>query len=786
LGYLKIEDSINRQMRDSFSWRQVWAGFVLSCTGVYSTTSATPTPSGEQIYRKQCAECHGDKGQGVKGEYKEPLSGDWSLHKLTNYISKNMPDEKPKLCIGENANQVAKYIFDAFYSPAARAHITLTRLTNRQYRESVADIFRTASGEPKNREPGLKASYFDSKGMDKKDSLKHKRVDPRIDFEFGADSPIEGIKAEQFSIAWEGSLRTRETGFHEFRVTTPNGARLYVNVNLKEGDKNYRDDASKESQHPLIDAWVSSGNKIRTETARLFLLGGRDYPIRLDYFKYKEKTGSIRLEWLPPRGAWTVPGDHDFSPHMPGRHLIVQTPFPPDDRSLGYERGSDISREWLEATTLAAVEVANQVDQSLGALTGARAKDADKVKRLKHFSKSVLERAFRRPLSMEENKRYLEARFAEVESPEIAVKRVVMLALKSPHFLYPDLPIKEKDAHGIAARLALGLWDSIPDEQLRKAANQGKPSTRTEVEAQARRMLQDRRTRSKVQGFFRHWLDMDSERDLMKDSKIYPDFGKESIAGLRHSLNLFIDEIVWSHSSDYRQLLLARHLPLNGTLAKLYGKEVDAEGFQRIEFDSEQRAGLITHPYLLSSFAYPNNSSPIHRGVFLSRQMLGRALKPPPEAVSFKDHELDPDLSMREKVTMVTSDKSCMNCHGTINSLGFSLEHYDALGRWRKIENKKPINATSDYETEDGKKIRLQGARSLAEFAVNNERAQKAFVRQLFQYMVKQPVDAYGEKALEDLHRHFKKTQFNIKSLIVEILCVSSMQGTGKSLNENT
>ena len=135
---------------------------------------------------------------------------------------------------------------------------------------------------------------------------------------------------------------------------------------------------------------------------------------------------------------------------------------------------------------------------------------------------------------------------------------------------------------------------------------------------------------------------------------------------------------------------------------------------------------------------------------------------------------------MREKVTLVTKDTACMGCHDTINSLGFNLEHYDALGRWRNKENEKPVNATSEYETAEGKKIRLQGARDLAEFAVRNEDAQKAFVRRFFHYLVKQPVDAYGKDALEKLHRHFKKSQFNVKHLLIEILWVSSIQGIEK------
>ena len=141
--------------------------------------------SGKLIFEKLCAECHGAKGEGVRDKHKDPLVGDWSVEKLARYVTKNMPDDKPKLCQGEDATRVARYVHDAFYSLEARnkgSRATLTRLTNRQYRESVADLFRKRSNEPKRREPGLKASYFDSKGMNKKDALKHERVDQRIDF----------------------------------------------------------------------------------------------------------------------------------------------------------------------------------------------------------------------------------------------------------------------------------------------------------------------------------------------------------------------------------------------------------------------------------------------------------------------------------------------------------------------------------------------------------------------------------------------------------------------------
>ena len=149
-----------------------------------------PSPTGEQIYSKQCVDCHGAKGEGVKGEREEPLVGDWSLEKLTKYVTKNMPEDKPKLCEGEDARRVAKFVFDAFYSLEAQlrnnpARVATSRLTTRQFRESVADLFiREPASKPAS-EPGLKGFYFVSKGMNKKDGLKKTQVDERIDFDFG-------------------------------------------------------------------------------------------------------------------------------------------------------------------------------------------------------------------------------------------------------------------------------------------------------------------------------------------------------------------------------------------------------------------------------------------------------------------------------------------------------------------------------------------------------------------------------------------------------------------------
>ncbi len=250
------------------------------------------------------------------------------------------------------------------------------------------------------------------------------------------------------------------------------------------------------------------------------------------------------------------------------------------------------------------------------------------------------------------------------------------------------------------------------------------------------------------------------------------------LADLRTSLNLVLDQVVWSDKSDYRELLSADYLMLNKRLAGFYGKGAAGEEFERVAFDPKQRAGVVTHPYLLAAFAYSRQSSPIHRGVFLTRNIVGISLKEPPMAVTFEDSHFNPKLTMREKITEMTRANSCMACHSVINPLGFSLENYDAIGRWRTQDNQKPVNAVSDFATDEGKTLRITGPRDIVKYAAETPGGHRAFIRHLFHHTVKQPVPAFGGDALEKLRQSFEASGFNIQKLIGEMAVMAAMQGT--------
>lgn len=734
-------------------------------------SAKTQTVAGEQIYRRQCIQCHGENGEGVKGKYDEALTGDWSVPRLAKLIAKTMPDDKPGTCTGADAQAVARYIHEAFYSPEAQARnkpprIELARLTNRQFEHSVADLFKGLALEQQNAAPaserGLTGTYYNARNF-RGDKKVFARTDATVSFDFGVNTPDDAKFAkEEFAAQWTGSVWAEETGEYEFILKTENGARLWVN------------DAEK----TLIDGWVSSGQIVQ-HRATLRLLGGRAYPIRVDWFKFKDKRASVELRWRPPHGVAQVIPRSQLLPQRATPTFVITTPFPPDDSSAGYVRGVAVSKEWDEAATQAAIEVANKTLAQLDTLLRSTPNAPDRAQKAREFCGQFVERAFRRPLTAEERRIYVEAPFAVPGPLEMALKRAVLRALKSPHFLYPTLPGTDAADHAVAARLALALWDSLPDAPLLQAAAAGQLRTREQVLQQAERMVKDPRAHAKLRDFFHHWLELDKAEAAAKDPKIFPEFNAELAFDLRASLHRFLDHVVWETSGDYRQLLLADYLFLNERLAPLYGATTPARGGEFAKVTAEApRAGVVTHPYLLTAFAYADNTSPIHRGVFLARHIAGRALKPPPNAVQFKDKEFKPGLTMREKVTHLTSAADCMSCHSIINPLGFALENFDALGRYRTQEQGRPLDTASDYLTLDGKTVRLASARDVARHAAENPSAQRQFVEQLFQHVAKQPARAFGRETAHALWQGFAQADCNVPRLLAEIAATAALRDT--------
>jgi mono/diheme cytochrome c family protein len=761
-----------------FSPRRVFGALVLllSITAEYfpQVTVADEPSTGHEIYVIQCARCHGGRGEGTEDFHPEPLLGDRSVAQLAALIAETMPQDTDEKCSPEDAAKVAAYIYGEFYSPEAQvrnkpARVELSRLTVRQYQNAVADLvgsFRRASqwGE----ERGLRAQYNPSRNF-RRDSKRIERVDPEINFDWGVESPQpDKLDANEFSVRWQGTVLAPDTGEYEFVVHSEHATRLWVN----------------DQDEPLIDAYVRATTD-REFRASIHLLGGRAYPLKLEFSKAKQGVNDkdkkkdkpkpvkayISLQWKRPHHTEEVVPARNLSVKRGPEVFVLQTAFPPDDRSVGYERGTSVSKAWDEATTEAAIETANYVASRLDDLADADPDNAEHEPRLREFCGKFVERALRRPLTDDGRKVYIDAQFAEAANLETAVKRVVLLALKSPRFLYRDLTDESDDSFATAARLSFGLWDTIPDEPLRRAAAENRLETRDQVVEQLQRMLSDMRSRAKLREFLLDWLKVSQTPELAKDHKAFPEFTAEVASDLRTSLELSVEELLDEEPADLRELLLTNSVYLNGRLARVYDVELPADApFQKVTFRPDERSGIVSHPFLLANFAYTGTSSPIHRGVFISRAILGRVLRPPPESVAPLAPDLHPDLTTRERVSLQTEAQECQSCHGLINPLGFALEHLDAIGRFRQMERGRPVEATGGYLTRGGDMAKFDGVRELAAFLADSEETHEAFVRQLFHHTVKQPIYAYGKNRLPELKQAFVENDFDIRTLLMEIL----------------
>ena len=715
--------------------------------------------TGEQIYRTKCASCHGVGGQGTKDHYRKPLAGNRSVPQLTQLIAETMPKDDPGTIAKPEAAKVAAYIHDAFYSQSAR--IEFSRLTIRQHQNAVADLIAGFRGAGKwDEKRGLRGEYFGNRHFGDRVL---ERLDPGVHFDFKTGSPDPKIKPEEFSIRWQGSVLAPETGDYEFIVRAENGLRLWVN-----------DDAK-----PLIDAGVRSGKEVEL-TGTIRLLGGRTYPIRLEFFKSKEakeKTASVALEWKPPYGVAGPIPPRNLTPNRFPETLVIQTAFPPDDRSLGWERGTTVSKAWDQAATDAALETAGYVTTHLRQLADVKDDAPDRKAKLQSFCQRFAERAFRRLLTDEQKQFFIDRFFEKGGDLNTAVKRVVLLTLLSPRFLYREADALP-DEYDTASRLSFALWDAPPDQELLDAAKGGQLSNREQVSRQAERLLTDERAHAKLREFFHLWLKIDPAPDVAKDAARFPGFDPAIVGDLRTSLDLFVDDVAWNGPSDFRQLLLSDELYLNGRLAKFYGADLPADApFQKVKLNPQQRAGILTHPYMMGAFAHTDSSSPILRGVFLVRGVLGVTLRPPPEAFIPLPESQHPDLTTRERVVLQTKPTSCMSCHGIINPLGFTLEHFDAVGRFRDQDNNRPIDSKGAYLTQSGETKQLAGARDLAVFLAGSEEVQTAFVEQLFRHLAKQSVRAYGPEAMKKLRESFVQNGYSIRKLTVEAAATAALTG---------
>jgi Protein of unknown function (DUF1592)/Protein of unknown function (DUF1588)/Protein of unknown function (DUF1587)/Protein of unknown function (DUF1595)/Protein of unknown function (DUF1585) len=390
-------------------------------------------------------------------------------------------------------------------------------------------------------------------------------------------------------------------------------------------------------------------------------------------------------------------------------------------------------------------------------------------------------RAYRRPLTDAQRTRLLDlyaAAKAEHGFSE-AIGLVVQALLQSPWFLYrvelgmPDpegADVVPLDDWELASRLSYLLWGSMPDDALFDAAAAGALSAPDELRAQAERMLEDPRAREAVASWGRQWLRLDDVDHLDRDPGLYPELDDELRISMKAETSAFIEHVVFDGEGDLGTLLTASYGFPDDRLAALYGVADPGSLLPtKAELPASERAGLLTQASILALTAKPDQSSPVQRGAFVRERLLCETLPEPPPGVDTTPPTVDPDLPTRQRYEQHASDPTCAACHRLIDPIGFGLEHYDAIGRFRTDDGGAPVDARGELLGLAGGDVAFEGAVELAGVLAGREELRRCFVEQWFTYAWGRAPAADDACTADELYASFDAAGQDVRALLVAL-----------------
>ncbi|HEX5084563.1 MAG TPA: DUF1592 domain-containing protein, partial [Blastocatellia bacterium] len=353
----------------------------------------------------------------------------------------------------------------------------------------------------------------------------------------------------------------------------------------------------------------------------------------------------------------------------------------------------------------------------------------------KRIMAALARRAFRRPVTDADLNPLLAfyERGRRERDFDYGVQSAIEAMLVSPDFLFRVERAPKTAAPGavyhlndfeLASRLSFFLWSSLPDDELLGLAEKGKLKNPLVLRQQTRRMLDDQRSQAFVSNFGGQWLHLRNLDTVTPDPDLFPSVDESLKQSFRRETELFFESVLRENRSIF-DLLDANYTFLNQRLAEHYGvRGVYGSQFRRVALSDPNRSGLLGQGSILTVTSYPNRTSVVQRGKWVLENLLGSPPPPPPAVVpDLKPHDKDGRLlSMREQLVMHRADPVCASCHARMDPIGFALENYDAVGRWRAKDAGSVIDASGKLP--DGtkfngpaelKKILLSGHRD--EFA---------------------------------------------------------------------
>ena len=405
-------------------------------------------------------------------------------------------------------------------------------------------------------------------------------------------------------------------------------------------------------------------------------------------------------------------------------------------------------------------------------------------------------RAFRRPLTEDEVKRYsaVFAQQARVNRRFLDGARVVVEAmLQSPNFLFhveagPDARYTDYD---VASRLSYLLWNTMPDEALFDAAAKGELGTAAGRERAARRLLENvPKGREALDQFFEEWLRFDRVINAVKSNRYQP-FTPELALAMAEETRTLLHHLVWN-DRNFMEALTADYSFLTTELADMYGLPAPKEQFDMVKFPADsKRAGILGQGTFLASTAGPTDTSPTARGIFIRERLLCQHVPPPPPGVitTLPDPlgEAKPK-GRRQLMVEHVENPTCASCHRLMDPIGFGFEHFDAIGQYREKElipvggrrggggggrgGPPPIalDINAQGEIAGLPNSNFSGAKELGALLANSPVCQECIVRQMFRYSYGRLETRADEKTIDHLYDQFKASGFKLKRLLVALV----------------
>jgi hypothetical protein len=360
---------------------------------------------------------------------------------------------------------------------------------------------------------------------------------------------------------------------------------------------------------------------------------------------------------------------------------------------------------------------------------------------------------------------------------EAGIEMALSAILVNPNFLFrveqdpagvaPETAYKITDLD-LASRLSFFLWSSIPDDELLAVAERGELSKPDVLDQQVRRMLRDDRSRALASNFAGQWLHLRNLESITPDLRLFPDFDDNLRQALRAETELFFQQIMRDDASILG-LLKADQTFVNERLAKHYGiPHVYGNRFRRVALDPKtERGGLLRHGSVLTVSSYATRTSPVLRGKWVLENLIGTPPPPPlPDVPALRDNTVSAMLSVRERLAEHRANAACASCHNMMDPVGFSLENFDAVGRWRTLEDGKPVDASGGLP--DGKKF--TGVSGLESGLLDRPDVFAAtLTEKLLTFALGRGVEYYDGPAIRKIVREAQAADYRFSSIILGI-----------------